>query len=202
MGAVVNTMIGDLVPGKQMQIYQKRTVTDAKYPICYAEHSACLWLLRARPCPYDFCIPTALKERWCAMQEQQQKPTTQTGLISLARGQSHHVALRRGSVISVASGAVLLISRTRLEDTVLTVQVPLHCGGVYCVAVSGTFEVQALKPACLRQMLPAPLATGGLTGAFDGRLHEWLRGWSNRWLPRRLRPGGMATGLLNNAVRT
>ncbi len=137
------------------------------------------------------------------MQEPRHNPTTQmtqtgqTDLISVVNlviGQSHHAALRRGSVISVASGAVLVISRIRLEDTVLTVQVQLHPGGVYCVAVSGTFEIRALKEACLRQVVPVLQARRWLQGG--------LNGWLSGRLPGRLHLQRLAPGLLNNVART
>ncbi len=82
----------------------------------------------------------------------------------------------------------------QLEDTVLTVQVPLHPGGVYCVAVSGTFEIRALKESCLRQVVPVLQARRWLQGG--------LNGWLSGRLPGRLHLQRLAPGLLNNVART
>jgi len=85
------------------------------------------------------------------MQETSTSTRTQ---ISLLRGQSYYAQLRRGTVISVTVGTVSMTSRLWLAHAMLTVQTPVHKGGVYCVPSSGWFEIAAQSDAELLLVSP------------------------------------------------
>ena len=90
-------------------------------------------------------------KRWREMQETSTSTRTQ---ISLLRGQSYYAQLRRGTVISATVGTVSMTSRLWLEHAMLTVQTPVHRGGVYCVPSSGWFEIAAQSDAELLLVSP------------------------------------------------
>lgn len=77
--------------------------------------------------------------------------------ISLLRGQSYYAQLRRGTVISATVGTVSMTSRLWLEHAMLTVQTPVHRGGVYCVPSSGWFEIAAQSDVELLLVSPRSL---------------------------------------------
>ncbi len=116
------------------------------------------------------------------MQKPEQKPLT------LQAGQSHHATLQRGTVIHVMVGQVAIVTRIRLDGSIQTLQMPLHAGGIYCVATSGDYEIVALKSAQVLQHRPP-----GLLGPLS-----WP-GFLKKSAPNRSR--GVQPGLLNNAAR-
>lgn len=81
-----------------------------------------------------------------------------TPSIHLKRGQSHYAYFRRGTVIRVVTGAVCLTSRIPLEQSVLTVQIPVRSGGVYCVSTSGWLALVADRDSDFGMHLAPSLA--------------------------------------------
>lgn len=116
------------------------------------------------------------------MQQLEQKP------LALQTGQSHHASLQRGTVIHVMTGQISVTTRVWLDDSVQTLQMPVHAGGIYCVATSGDYEIMAVKQAQVLQHRP-PSLFGPLA---------WP-GFLKKCSPDRTR--GVHAGLLNNAAR-
>jgi hypothetical protein len=115
------------------------------------------------------------------MQKLEQKP------LALQTGQSHHATLQRGSVLHVMTGQISVTTRVWLDDSVQTLQMPVHAGGIYCVATSGNYEIVALKSAQVLQHQP-PKLFGPLSwpGLLKKRAPD--------------RTHGLHAGLLNNAA--
>lgn len=107
---------------------------------------------------------------------QETGPTTRTQ-IKLQRGQSHYAQLRRGTVIGVAHGTVLVSSRVNLEHATLALQTPVHQGGAYCVHVSGWFEIAAQGDVALWLVLPARLFPMATIASYVAR---WLGRFSDK----------------------
>lgn len=78
--------------------------------------------------------------------------------ISLLPGQSYGVQLRRGAVLRVSAGAVLVRSRVWLEHSALVTSTPVSRGGVYDVRCSGWYEITARQEALIE--LPAAPSQG------------------------------------------
>jgi hypothetical protein len=108
--------------------------------------------------------------------------------LALPMGQSHHATLQRGTVIHVMTGQIAVITRLWLDNSLQTFRMPVHAGGVYCVATSGDYEIMAVKQAQVLQHRP-PSLFGPLS---------WP-GFLKKSSPDRTR--GVLPGLLNNAAQ-
>lgn len=107
----------------------------------------------------------------------------------LAQGQSLFEHMPRGAVIRVASGSVVLVQRTLLDDGLLVHRMPLSRGAVHCVQVSGWLEIRAQSEVALELRVPQPVSLL--------RMLAWLVKVLPRWTvqaasaaPRPGRPGG------------
>jgi hypothetical protein len=87
--------------------------------------------------------------------------------ISLLPGQSHFAQLRRGDVIDVTRGSVLIVTKVYLDHDAIVQKTVVRRGAIYRVPVSGAFAIEA--QCAVTMALAIPTRRGGI-----GRLQHVL----------------------------